>query len=71
MCMYTYDMIWYTYGETRNLIEIPGRGVKIWEQKGIAETLLDRDKHKISEFSKKEFFFYLWETSFRYLQSLM
>ena len=45
--------------------------IDIWEQKGIAETLLDRDKHQISEFSKKEFCFYLWETSFCYLQSLM
>ena len=31
LCMYTYDMIWYIYGETRNLIEIPGRGVKIFK----------------------------------------
>ena len=33
--------------------------IDIWEQKGIAETLLDRDKHQISEFLKKEFCFYL------------
>ena len=31
--------------------------IDIWEQKGIAETLLDRDKHQISEFLKKEFCF--------------
>ena len=31
--------------------------IDIWEQKWIAETLLDRDKHQISEFLKKEFFF--------------
>ena len=31
MCMYTYDLISYTYGETRNLIEIPSRGVKIFK----------------------------------------
>ena len=31
--------------------------IDIWEQKWIAKTLLDRDKHQISEFWKKEFFF--------------
>ena len=31
--------------------------INIWEQKWIAKTLLDRDKHQISEFWKKEFFF--------------
>ena len=31
--------------------------IDIWEQKWIAETLLDRDKHQISEFLKKEFCF--------------
>ena len=45
--------------------------IDIWEQKWIAKTLLDRDKHQISEFWKKEFFFYLWEASFSYLLSLM
>ena len=45
--------------------------INIWEQKWIAKTLLDRDKHQISEFLKKEFCFYLWETSFCYLLSLM
>ena len=45
--------------------------IDIWEQKWIAETLLDRDKHQISEFLKKEFCFYLWKTSFCYLLSLM
>ena len=28
--------------------------IDIWEQKWIAKTLLDRDKHQISEFWKKE-----------------
>ena len=45
--------------------------IDIWEQKWIAETLLDRDKRQISEFWKKEFFFNLWEASFSYLLSLM
>ena len=45
--------------------------IDIWEQKWIAKTLLDRDKHQISEFLKKEFCFYLWKTSFCYLLSLM
>ena len=31
--------------------------IDIWEQKEFAETLLDRDKHQISEFLKKEFCF--------------
>ena len=31
--------------------------IDIWEQKWIAKTLLDRDK-QISEFWKKEFFFF-------------
>ena len=42
--------------------------IDIWEQKWIAKTLLDRDKHQISEFWKV---FYMWETSFSYLLSLM
>ena len=33
--------------------------IDIWEQKWIAKTLLDRDKHQISEFLKKEFCF-IW-----------
>ena len=33
--------------------------VDIWEQKWIAITLLDRNKHQISKLLRKEFFFYL------------